>query len=61
MEEGRGPSAGYSELTVLQMHPNSLAATQLCEGFAAGKFYLNFSYVRKIKDPGFISFLSLDV
>lgn len=55
------PTHRRGECAVLQMHPNSLAAIYVCKGSTVGKFCQYSGYVRKVKGPDFISFLSLGV
>lgn len=60
MEAG-DPKFRHDEHTALQMHPNSLAAVHICEGFTARKFCQYSAHIRKIKGPDFFLFLSLGV
>lgn len=55
--EAGDPKCRHDEHTVLQMHPNSLAAVHVCEGSTAGKFCQYSAHIRKIKGPDYFPFL----
>lgn len=61
MEGGGGPPHRHGDHTVLQAHPSSPAVTRVCKASAAEKCCQYAGCVKKVKRPGFMSFLSFSL